>query len=381
MIDYNNILTGDEADFLFGEVEKIEDSGEDTLFAPLDDDKKEQKDTDGLDLDNKEDLESVGDAKEVNQSGENADVSVQNPSPRFYASIAKALADEGVFSDFDISEDEISNVKTADDFIELHKKWSQAIRDEDDRRILEATQAGVEPDKIRQYEQTIRTLDQQFTEEALKQEGAQGDNLRRQIIYQDYINRGFGQERAQKAMERSFTAGTDLEDALDSIASVKEYFTSAYQEEIKSSKAVVESRANQIKKESEQLKKELLDSAEPITGFKVDKAVRQKAFDALVKPIGKDETGKPLTAIQKFEKENPVQFRKALGVLYALTDGFKDVSKVVKQQAKAEARKGMSELERALMGSGSASTLGGSLQLAGSGGFDDFNMKEGLILA
>lgn len=379
LIDYNNILTGDEADFLFTEPGSLHaDDGDGDLFSLIEEKKEENNSTEDVELEDST-PEIVGDDSNKNQNGDGAQNQTQNPSPRFYASIAKALADEGVFSDFDISEDDINNLKTAQDFVELHRKWSESIRSADDKRILEATQAGVELNRIKQYEQTLRQLDG-FTEDIIKAENDQSNAVRKQIIYQDYINRGFNQERALKATERSFTAGTDIEDAMESLASVKEYFASAYNDEIKESKTQQEQRLNQIKKESEQLKKDLLESEEPIKGIKVDKVMRQKAFDALTKPVTKDDAGNNLTAIQKFEKENPLQFRKALGVLYAITDGFKDVNKVIKHQAKAEARKGMTELEKTLLNSGSRIT-DGSFQLAGAGGYEEFNMNEGLILA
>jgi hypothetical protein len=383
MIDYNNILAGDEADFLFDDQQEEAGTEEDTLFASLEEEsiktvpKQDKTTTESEEVEEDESSESVGDEEDTeDQSGENANVA--NPSPRFYASIAKALADEGVFSDFDFSEEDIKNVKTAEDFVNLGKKWSQAIRDADDQRILEATKSGVEPNRIRQYEQTLRQLDA-IESTNLKQEGQEGDQIRKQIIYQDYINRGFSQERALKAAERSFTAGTDMDDAVESLASVKEYFQNAYKEEIAESQAKQNEHLTKIKKESDQLKKEMLESTELINGIKVDKATRQKAYDALIKPVAKLPDGTQVTAIQKFEQDNPVQFRKALGVLYVVTDGFKNISNIVKQQAKAEARKGMNELERTLRSSGST-RLDGSFQLAG-GTYDDPESTEGFILA
>jgi hypothetical protein len=383
MIDFENILDGNEADFLFGEPESVVAEAKDDLFASMGDDPKEEKTEDQTDGDlfaEDSTLESVGEEENKNQNGEETpDLAEPNkPSPSFYASIAKALADEGVFSDFDINEEDLKNVKTADDFLALGRKWSEAIRNEDDQRILNATKAGVEATKIRQYEQTLRQLDS-FKESDLKQEGQQQDQVRKQIIYQDYINRGFSQERALKATERSFAAGTDVEDALESLASVKEYFTNAYNEEIAESSKAQEAKAAQIKKDAESLKKDLLESTGTIAGLKLDKTVRQKAYDAITKPVAKDEYGNQLTAIQKFEKENPLAFRKAVGALYAVTDGFKDIGKVVKQQAKSEVRRGMTELEHALRNGVDRS--GGSFQLAGAGGWDDMNQNESFILA
>jgi hypothetical protein len=77
--------------------------------------------------------------------------------------------------------------------------------------------------------------------------------------------------------------------------------------------------------------------------------VRKKAFDAISKPVYKDpETGQYLTALQKYEMEHRADFLKYAGLLYTITDGFKDFESFTKGKVKKEVRKGLRELEKTL---------------------------------
>ena len=59
-----------------------------------------------------------------------------------------------------------------------------------------------------------------------------------------------------------------------------------------------------------------------------------------------DDTGQYLTELQKYEKDHKDEFVMKLGLLYAMTDGFKTIDKVVNNKVKKEVKKGFSELER-----------------------------------
>lgn len=84
-----------------------------------------------------------------------------------------------------------------------------------------------------------------------------------------------------------------------------------------------------------------------------------------------------LTAIQKYEKENPIDFRYKLATIFTLTDGFKNLDGLVQGKVKKETSKSLRELEHTLRGN---STLGnGSLKLANGFG-EDANSSSGLKL-
>jgi hypothetical protein len=67
-----------------------------------------------------------------------------------------------------------------------------------------------------------------------------------------------------------------------------------------------------------------------------------------------------LTAIQKYESENRVDFLRNLSIVYTLTDGFKNLDNLVKDRVKKEVRKGQRELEHTI--NNTARHLDGSLK-------------------
>lgn len=95
--------------------------------------------------------------------------------------------------------------------------------DERYKRVDEALSAGVEPTQIQRYEQYIKALDN-ITEDNISAEDEAGENLRKNLIYQDCINKGFSQQKAMKMVERSIKAGTDIEDAKDALQDNKTFY-------------------------------------------------------------------------------------------------------------------------------------------------------------
>ena len=92
----------------------------------------------------------------------------------------------------------------------------------------------------------------------------------------------------------------------------------------------------------------------------IDKSTRQKVYDNLIKPVYKDpETGEYYTAIQKYEKNNRMDFLKNLSLVFTLTDGFKNLDRLVEGKVRKEVKKGLRELENTL--NNTARTSDGSL--------------------
>ena len=55
-----------------------------------------------------------------------------------------------------------------------------------------------------------------------------------------------------------------------------------------------------------------------------------------------------MTAIQKYESEHRTDFLKYTGLIYAMTNGFKDFDTFAKGKVKKEMKKGLRELEQTL---------------------------------
>lgn len=347
------IMTGDEID-----VENLfsDDGGEGetqvTPPAPKEKEEKEIEKTTEEEEVNPDDLfdnpESVGSGKDNQEEEEDTQSEKDkgtSPKTNFYSSIASALKEEGIFPDLD--DDTLNGIKTPEDFAEAVEKTVQARLDERQKRIDAALQADVEPDEVRRYEQTLANLDA-IKEEYITDETEKGERLRKNLIYQDFRNRGYSEARAKREVEKSFNAGTDIEDAKEALESNREYFSTQYQDLIKEAQEEAKEKQRKIKEEAAQLKKSMLEDKEVFTGITLDKTTRQKAFENITKPVFKTEDGEYLTAIQKYEMDNPVEFRKYLSVLFTITDGFKNIDGLVKGKVKKEIKQSLRELEHKL---------------------------------
>lgn len=345
-LSLDNVMTGEEAAALFDPDVNQEEKEEKPLDNPDENQEEKKETTEVVDVDNlfTEKPESVG-SEEDNKEKEGTS-SKEETSHNFYSSIAKAFAEDGVFQD--LNDETLSKVTDAESFRELIEQKIQSQLDDRQKRIDEALNAGIEPTQVQKYENGMKILNG-ITEEAINEEGEKGENLRKNIIYEDYIQRGFSKERAIKAIERSIAAGTDIEDAKESLQSCKEQLTKSYNDAVAEAKAEKQKEEQELKEQAEALKKSILSDKKPFGELDLDKNTRQKVFDAISKPIFTDpNTGEMFTAIQKYEADNHNDFMKYVGLTYVLTNGFKSLDGLVKGKVKKEVNKGLRELEHTL---------------------------------
>lgn len=368
-LSLDNILTEDQIDGLFAD-ENTQESSEETHeeSSPEQKEQKEEKTTE-VDIDELFDgPESVGSEGITGKEG--TETSKGSTSPDFYSSIATALVEDGIFQNLD--DKEISNVKTAEDFAELMSNQIKSQFDERQKRIDEALSVGVEPTEIQKYENYMRTLNN-ITDDNIEDESEQGENLRKNIIYQDYINRGMSKDRALKYIDRSFRNGTDIEDAKEALQSNKEFFKGQYDTAVKEAKERLEEERKDQEKRAEAFRNSILEEKKAFGEIDLDKATRQKVYDSITKPVyTHPETGERLTAIQKYELENRTDFLKNLGLVYVLTDGFKKLDGLVQGRVKKEIKKSLRELEHTI--SHTSRTSSGSLNFAS--GVSDPNSRS-----
>ena len=345
-LSLDNVMSEEEVVSLFDpEANQEENETKDTETP---DGKQEEKkettevvDVDSLFTDKPESVGSEEDNKEKEDTS-----SKEETSPNFYSSIAKTFAEDGVFQD--LNDEVLSKVNDAESFMDLMEKQIQSKLDEKQRRIDEALNAGIEPTQVQRFENNMKILNG-ITDEAISEEGEKGENLRKNIIYEDYIQRGFSKERAIKAIERSIAAGTDIEDAKEALQSCKDQVSKAYNNAVKEAEAEKANEEKELKEQAEALKKSILSDKKPFGDLELDKNTRQRVFDAISKPVFTDpNTGERLTAIQKFEADNHNDFMKYVGLTYVLTNGFKSLDGLVKGKVKKEIGKGLKELEHTL---------------------------------
>lgn len=363
-LSLDNILGAEEIENLFVEDDETQDTppvNEEPPKKEEEPSKDKEETTEVVDVDNlfTDTPESVGSGKENTEEKEDTTPKGDGTSPKnFYSSIAKALKEEGIFPDLD--DEGLSKVKDPEDFRDLIDQQIKAGLDERQKRIDEALNAGVEPTEIKKYENTINFLDS-IKEENISDEGDKGEKLRKDLIYQDFINRGYSKERATREVQKSFNAGTDIDDAKEALKSNIDFFRDKYDELVNDAKSEAEEEERERKDQAEKLKSSILNDKDVFGDLSVDKSTRQKIYDNIAKPVYKDpETGEYFTAIQKYEMENRTDFLKNIGLLFTLTDGFKNLDGLVKGKVKKEVKKGLRELEHTL--NNTARTSDGNLK-------------------
>ena len=365
-LNLDNILTSDEfEDSLFGENDEETQDVLTSKEEPVQEDKDKNKiettevDAETLFAEKPESVGSEDDSKDGENTSSDKDDS-NSPNKNFYSSIAAAFSEDGIFPDLD--DETISKIKGPEDLADIVEKQIQSKFDERQRRIDEALNAGMEPDEIKSYENTISYLDD-IKDDDITAENENSENLRKRLIYQDFINRGWSKERAQREVTKSFNAGTDIDDAKEALTSNKDFFKGQYNSLLDEARAVEQEEIQRTKEEAAKLKKSILEDKKVFGDVEIDATTRQKIFDNVSKPIYRDEDGNYLTAVQKYQLENKADFLKNLGIIYTLTDGFKNLEGLVKSKVNKEVKKGLRELEHTI--NNTARTSDGNLKFVG----------------
>lgn len=367
-LSVDNILSEEEVENLFTEYDDTNEGAGPDDNKP---DETEQNttevnvDTETLFTDEPESVSSDEDSEDEEGTKSDKDKS-DSPKKNFYSSIAKALKEDGVFPDLD--DESLKSIVNPEDFAAIVEKQIQQKLDDKQKRIDEALTVGVEPTEIKKYENSISYL-KSITEDAIRNETAEGEQLRKQLIFQDFINRGYSKERATREVQKSLNTGTDIEDAKEALQSNLDYFTEEYEDLINDAKEAQKAADAARAAQMENLKTTILSADKTFTDIQINQATRQKIFDNIAKPVYTDEkTGEKLTAIQKYERENRVDFLKNISMVFTLTDGFKNFDGLIKNKVRKELNKGIKELEHTI--NNTSRTTNGSLNFV-SGASED----------
>jgi len=266
-----------------------------------------------------------------------------SPKPTVYSTTIKALKEDGILPD--LEDDFVNTVDSPEKFIEAIDKQVEAKLDAQQKRIKEALDAGVETSEIQQYEGTVRYLEG-ITTEILEDEGEDGQELRKTLIYQDLILKGFKEDRARKAVEKSVADATDIDDAKEAYEALKEKYTTKYTSIIEESKKTQQAFKAKQDEFNNSLNKKVLETEVPFEGVTIDKKTRQKVLDNITKATHKGADGQMLTELQKYAVENPADMSYYLGLFYTLTDGFKKLDRIVGSKVVAEKNKHVKQLEQ-----------------------------------
>lgn len=364
-LSMDNILSGDEAATLFADFSE-EEAPEQTEEKADNNQTKEATEVNPDELFDEE-PESVG-SDEDTEEREDTTPEEDGTSPNFYSSIANALKEEGVFPDLD--DNDIDSIAEPEDFRDLIEQQIQAAVGERNQMIYDALNAGVPPNQIKQYENTLNYLNQ-ISKDILNEETERGENVRRQLLQQDFLNRGYSQERAVKMTEKLFDSGDDIDEAIQALESNKQFFGAQYQQLLDDAKAKQQEREEAQYRQAEEIRNSIMSSDTVFDSIPVDKKTRQQIYDVVSKPVYKDpDTGQYYTEIQKYRLEHENEFIKNIGILYTLTDGFQNINKIIGPQTKKQVKSKLRELEHTI--NNTQRDSGGNLKYVGnSGGYGD----------
>lgn len=314
-LDFDNL----DQDFL-------EEDQEDDSDKDLENNKKTVEDEDPEEVDSDEDDSKGGDEQEDEDSDDS--------SSNIYSSLASFIHEQGLLPSLDIDNLKIDSPDDLAEAIktEISTQAEQRLKDYIDNIDIENIA------KSKSEIQNLESIDENFLRDNI--------DKAKDIIYQDYLNQGLDEKKATRLLNRLIDLGEDaiLEDALESLSSLKEFNSRKIEEETKNYQKQIELQKEEEAKIQAEIKKNVYDRKDLINGYKLNKVIQDKVYKTINEPVGKNpETGDFENKFMRDRRQNPVEFDVRMYVFYELTDGFKDFSKL-STPAKSKA---VSELEKA----------------------------------
>ena len=307
---------------------------------PEDDNTDEEENTDNIDVEDttlennnhvEDDSSEEVDEEDVEDEGSEG----SEPSSNLYSSLAAFVHEQGLLPSLDI---DLKEIKSADDFASVFNKEldiQAELRLNDYLANLDLNKIGIAKKDI----QDLSTINSDLLKNDI--------DLAKRIIYDDYLNQGLDEKKANRMLNRLIDLGEDaiLEDAEESLESLKEFKAREIERETQSYKERLEADKIQQAKLDEQMKKTIYESKDLISGLKPNKTLQDKVYKSINDIVGKSPDGTFENKFMKERRENPLEFEIRMYHFYELTNGFKDLSKI-STTAKSSAVKDLEKIAR-----------------------------------
>ena len=307
---------------------------------PEDDHTDEEENTDNTNVDDttlennnhvEDDSSEEVDEEDVEDEGSEGSESSSN----LYSSLAAFVHEQGLLPSLDI---DLKEIKSADDFASVFNKEldiQAELRLNNYLENLDLNKIGVAKQEIKD----LNTLNVDILKNDI--------DLAKRIIYDDYLNQGLDEKKANRMLNRLIDLGEDaiLEDAEESLESLKEFKAREIERETQSYKERLEADKIQQAKLDEQMKKTIYESKDLIAGLKPNKTLQDKVYKSINDIVGKSPDGTFENKFMKERRENPLEFEIRMYHFYELTNGFKDLSKI-STTAKSSAVKDLEKIAR-----------------------------------
>lgn len=256
-------------------------------------------------------------------------------SSNLYSSLAAFVHEQGLLPSLDI---DLKDIKSADDFASVFNKEldiQAELRLNDYLANLDLNKIGIAKKDIND----LNSIDESVLKNDI--------DLAKRIIYDDYLNQGLDKKKANRMLNRLIDLGEDaiLEDAEESLQSLKEFKNREIEKETNSYKERLEAEKINQAKLDEQMKKTIYESKDLILGLKPNKVLQDKVYKSINDIVGKSPDGVFENKFMKERRENPLEFEIRMYHFYELTNGFKDLSKI-STTAKSSAVKDLEKIAR-----------------------------------
>jgi hypothetical protein len=239
-------------------------------------------------------------------------------SSNLFSSLAAFVKEQGFLPSLST---DTKDIKNAEDFASAFNK---ELETQTELRLNEYLD-NLDLSKIGTAKKEINDLNS-INSESL----SQNIDLAKQIILEDYLNQGLDEKKANRMINRLIDLGEDaiIEDATDSLESLKEFKSRQIKKETESYKQRIEQDKVDQAKMDEQMKKSIYESKDLITGLKANKVLQDKVYKSINEIVGKSPEGTFENKFMKERRENPLDFEIRMYHFYELTNGFKDLSKI-----------------------------------------------------
>ncbi|MGK0464777.1 hypothetical protein [Clostridium sp.] len=274
----------------------------------------DKKNTDGDDT-SKEDQESVADqdkdknqvqAGETSKDGDGSDSSSPklNETEQLYSNLAAEFKAKGVLPELDITK-----IKSLEDIEEAIKKQVESGLTDRQKYLEEAQKSGASVTDVSEKMNTIEKL-KEVSPEYIQDE-TNGD-FRSTAITQDFMQKGYTEERAREMAQRSVDNGTDIEDAQFALKALIEA------EETSLQGLMTDAKGKEDKSLSD-IKSYIATTPEVVPGVTLTDSQKDELYSQITSDLGNKEN-----AFMQAQKADPVGSRIKLEALFYLTKGLTD---------------------------------------------------------
>jgi hypothetical protein len=285
--------------------------------------------------------------------GGNSSSPQQTANDKLFASLAAELKTKGVLPNLDL---ENNSIKSLDDIRQAISAEITGGLNDKQKAISKAMDLGLDTESVSQQLDTISKL-KAIPPDFLNKEG--NDSWRKDVIVQDFVNKGIDKVRADVMAQASIDAGTGIQDATTALADIIKREETSYDNKIQTAQGKEDKNASDIKAY-------INKDQEILPGVKLNSQEIEEIHQKITTDLGNKEN-----AFIQAQKKDPIASRIKLEVLFHLTKGLTDFSRFSQAGEKAA----NTSFENLLRGSSFGEDGNGTGGVSG-GDDDSFSLKD-----